>query len=428
MKCEFCKKEFESNDNRKRLKRFCSLKCAKAFSNSSKSIKLEAEKIREENKKLNDSIKRICKYCGKEYYGSWTKSGQSDFCSRECSRGYSTKAKRAEINKKISDKLKGKRYVLVENKKYHTDRKYKTKPLKQSPRIIEKINCPICGKPLTDDQIVGKRKTCSIECGRKLSVQKLLASGHYTRNGGFRKRSVRSVYGYYKGIYCASTYELVYLIYSLDNNIPIERNTEYFEYVIDGVIKKYYPDFKINDKYIEIKNYHREEVDIKAESVLALNKEIEILYYDDLEHMMCYIDEKYGTFHNRKSNNYQTLYDDYKPKFTFICEHCGKEVSTDNKRTKHRFCSKECGAKHGHKNTLEFINKEDIKKELFPVPNHKGFWYAKDTSLYSSNFIRKDGKWLKCKLSFSNSGKPEYRIRGKRFSLEKLNKLCKFQN
>lgn len=427
MICEFCKTEYTVKWG---SGKFCSRKCANAFSASKRDMKrigkLKTEKYLkkiEEEKKIQNSIVRICKKCGKEYTGSWTPKSQSEFCSQYCAKFYAATIKRDEVSRKVSEKLKG-RESIRKGTRLINGKYVKLKLEDLSSTII----CPICGKHLSEFQIRKKRKTCSPDCAKKYTTQKLLASGHYTRNGGFRKRSVRSNYGYYKGIYCASTYELVYLIYSLDHNIPIERNSEYFEYEIDGVTKKYYPDFKINDRYIEIKNYHREEVDIKAESVLASNKELEILYYDDLEHMMCYIDEKYGTFHNRKSNNFQTLYDDHKPKFTFICEHCGKEVSTDNKRSKHRFCSKVCAAKHGHKNTLEFINKEDIQKELFPVPNYEGFWYTKDSSLYSSNFIRNDGKWLKCKLSFSNSGKPEYKIKGKRFSLEKLNKLCKFQN
>lgn len=45
-----------------------------------------------------------CENCSIEHDGSFA-SGR--FCSRKCSRGFSTKAKRQEINKKVSQKTKG---------------------------------------------------------------------------------------------------------------------------------------------------------------------------------------------------------------------------------------------------------------------------------------------------------------------------------
>lgn len=171
------------------------------------------------------------------------------------------------------------------------------------------VPCPICGKMLTEEQVRRKHKTCSKECGYILATQKNIANGLYHRNGGFRPGSVRSRWGYYKDIYCASTYELVYLIYSLEHNIPIERNKDYFNYKINNVSKRYLPDFKINETYIEIKNFPRKEVDIKAEAVVKQGKEIKVLYYKDLEEMMNYIDSKYNTWHTKRDNNYYTLYD-----------------------------------------------------------------------------------------------------------------------
>jgi len=43
-----------------------------------------------------------CENCGVEHDGTY---GSGRFCSTKCSRGFSTKAKRKEINKKISDSL-----------------------------------------------------------------------------------------------------------------------------------------------------------------------------------------------------------------------------------------------------------------------------------------------------------------------------------
>jgi hypothetical protein len=47
---------------------------------------------------------KTCENCNTEHDGSYA-TGR--FCSITCSKGFSTKAKRAEINKKVADKLKG---------------------------------------------------------------------------------------------------------------------------------------------------------------------------------------------------------------------------------------------------------------------------------------------------------------------------------
>jgi len=45
-----------------------------------------------------------CENCGNEHDGFY---GSGRFCSSKCARGFSTKAKRKEINEKVSQKLKG---------------------------------------------------------------------------------------------------------------------------------------------------------------------------------------------------------------------------------------------------------------------------------------------------------------------------------
>lgn len=46
----------------------------------------------------------ICENCEKEHEGSY---GSGRFCCKKCARGYSTKAKRKEINRRVSQSLKG---------------------------------------------------------------------------------------------------------------------------------------------------------------------------------------------------------------------------------------------------------------------------------------------------------------------------------
>jgi len=47
---------------------------------------------------------KSCENCGNEHDGTY---GSGRFCSTKCARGFSTRAKRKEINKKVSNTLKG---------------------------------------------------------------------------------------------------------------------------------------------------------------------------------------------------------------------------------------------------------------------------------------------------------------------------------
>lgn len=47
-----------------------------------------------------------CEYCEQEHDGSY---GSGRFCNKECAHGFSTKAKRKEINKKVSISLSGRK-------------------------------------------------------------------------------------------------------------------------------------------------------------------------------------------------------------------------------------------------------------------------------------------------------------------------------
>ena len=69
------------------------------------------------------------------------------------------------------------------------------------------------------------------------------------KNGGEAKR------GWYKGYWCDSSWELAFVIYCLDHNIEIVRNTKNFPYPWRKGEQYYRPDFIVNGKYVEIKGY-----------------------------------------------------------------------------------------------------------------------------------------------------------------------------
>lgn len=83
---------------------------------------------------------KLCENCGNEHNGS---IGSGRFCSLTCSRSFSTKHKRTEINQKVSDKLKGKGNDCITKK------------------------CLYCGNEFKVSWIKRDQKTCSISCGAK---------------------------------------------------------------------------------------------------------------------------------------------------------------------------------------------------------------------------------------------------------------------
>jgi predicted RNA-binding Zn-ribbon protein involved in translation (DUF1610 family) len=190
---------------------------------------------------------------------------------------------------------------------------------KEFEEVGGKYRCPICGKLCSKRGIVNHYTHTHTEQGiqnklrRAESVRNGMLSGRLKNSFRGKKHSPetkkrisnsmkgntnydisktgRGKKGSYKGFWCSSTYELAYVIYCLDNNIDIKRNLTGFEYEFNGKKHKYYPDFIVNNEYIEIKGFWKPEVDIKASVV---DKPIKILYPKDLQEVFLYIERKYN--------------------------------------------------------------------------------------------------------------------------------------
>ena len=104
---------------------------------------------------------------------------------------------------------------------------------------------------LSSDKVTGKAKTPELEAER---IRKISASAKLN-NGGHRHGSGRGIKGWYKGIFCDSSWELAFVLHCELSNTTIVRNTIKFPYTFDGVVLKYLPDFIVNNEYVEIKGY-----------------------------------------------------------------------------------------------------------------------------------------------------------------------------
>jgi len=134
----------------------------------------------------------------------------------------------------------------------------------------------------------------------------------------------------------------VWVIHCIDNNITFSRFDNLLEH--DGV--KYYPDFLIGNDIIEIKGYEKQDsVDKKTDVAKFHGYNVVILRKDDLQVQFDWVTSHYNT------TKYYTLYDNYKPSYTYNCAHCKTLFTRDKKlKTDIVYCSRKC-AGHGHTGT-----------------------------------------------------------------------------
>lgn len=166
--------------------------------------------------------------------------------------------------------------------------KYCNRQLKNSSGLTQHA---ICCK-LNPDRII-KTNSLKNKPGRiqsKETKEKLSKIAKERNLGGYRKGSGRGKSGWYKNFFCDSSWELAYLIYHLDHNIEIKRNYERFEYIFEGKIKNYIPDFIVNNELIEIKGYNSSEWQVKLTTV----RNIKVLYKNDIKPYLEYVTSKYG--------------------------------------------------------------------------------------------------------------------------------------
>lgn len=159
--------------------------------------------------------------------------------------------------------------------------------------------CCYCGKEYNSHDR-GKSKFCSDDCRKKFNSEKLSISAKKRELGGYNPNSIKKHHhGTYKGIRCDSSWELAYLVYCIEHDINIKRCNETRFYTIDGIKHKYFPDFVVNDKIIEIKGYLGKEAKEKS----IQNPDIIVITRDEMKKFLEYTKNKYGI------NFWNVLYD-----------------------------------------------------------------------------------------------------------------------
>lgn len=215
------------------------------------------------------------------------KASVRNFCSKKCSienlnTQNNIEDRRKTINKKISESLKGKKYVIK-------DKSIKEDRTKNYVSLICqgcKTNfCSINRKKMKycSPECVKKYLYESVEYRTKMSIRLKGKSGGLRNGGGYSK-----VYEY------INTYgEKMYLNKSeikiakvLDNlKVVWNRNNKGFDYIdLVGNNRKYYPDFYLKeyDYYLEYKGFVTEKMKHKMDDAVSKNKiNLLIIYSND---------------------------------------------------------------------------------------------------------------------------------------------------
>ena len=195
---------------------------------------------------------KTCKKCGTNFEPT---KGLISFCSLKC-RNSRTFSEDAKLKKSKANKG---------NVPWNKNNKWNT--------IIS--SCLYCGKDIEHWKSTPKKY--HPECWKIIS-------------GGNRKGSGRSKHGWYKGVWCDSSYELAWVIYQMDHNLSFTRNTHSYEYTFNGKKYHYYPDFIQDGKIIEIKGFVNEQTLIKLKSV----PDLVLLMRNDLKKEFDYVIATYG--------------------------------------------------------------------------------------------------------------------------------------
>lgn len=257
---------------------------------------------------------KICPKCSLEH----NKSGI--FCSRSCANSR-TFSKETNIKRSFSNRESS----LLFWKSSDSDKERERRKANR-----KKYFCEICGI-----LIFNKRKTCSDECKNKLKLQKpnpnpniqslnlngilppvidykipkygipgkgatlekelerirKITEKAKLNGGGYRRGSGRGKKGWYKGIFCDSSWELAFILKCERDNIPVIRNTEKFPYIFEGKQRNYIPDFIVEGEYVEIKGYITAQTEAKFKQFPAM---LRIITGQEMKGIIKEISDLYG--------------------------------------------------------------------------------------------------------------------------------------
>lgn len=258
---------------------------------------------------------RSCPECG-----DTVTNVRNKFCSKSCAASFNTRGRKRDATTKMKiSRALSERWLRASAKK----RADWIGPLKPRPRKY--YGCMVCGKTM-----FGGNKTCSARC-RTLFCREHNSKLEGTGNGRC---------GYYRGIYCGSTYELAFAMWAKDKNLPIARSTRRIKYWLGGIEKTYTPDFEIKRTTFEIKGLERAGTAEKISAAKRVCRHFRIIDRHKIRFYMDYCKEKLGL---NPETDYRLIYGQ-RPAIEIRCDQCDTIFYRDSHRKKgaHTYCSRRC--------------------------------------------------------------------------------------
>ena len=165
---------------------------------------------------------------------------------------------------------------------------------KETDSRLLKLSESISNNLKNNPKVTGKASTPEKEEIRKQKISESMKKNPLS--GGLRKGSGRGKKGWYKGYWCDSSWELAWVIYNLEHNIKFERNHVGYDYEYKDKIRKYHPDFIIDNTYYEIKGRRSFEKmdDENKEKIRQFKNNLVVLYSKDMKPYLEYTIKKYG--------------------------------------------------------------------------------------------------------------------------------------
>ncbi len=239
------------------------------------------------------------------------------FCDTSCS----------QLHSHRTNPQRAKTWVQ-EMKRRRRDGTWKTTARKATSRTT--IHCKVCEQPVVvvPSDIKRGRKYCSQVCARKDGVGVCYSPDRENANGTHKA-------GWYAGIYCNSSWELAWVLYQQAHGIDFARNREAFNYVYEGRVHAFYPDFRLGDgSYVEIKGYAN---DKWQEKKRQFPHALIVLNAAEMRPILDWAIAVHG-------QDFTRLYNGDTPSNAAKCVVCGSPCGPRGKIV----CSNVCRGKHSH--------------------------------------------------------------------------------
>ena len=165
---------------------------------------------------------------------------------------------------------------------------------KSNPSRVTRYKSPDAhapkGTPAWNKGVIGSTTGKGATPEKELERKNKISEKAKLSNGGYRQGSGRGKKGWYKDFFCDSSWELAYVIYCLENNISIVRNTQKYQYMWQDKIRNFIPDFIVDGRLTEVKGYKS----LQWEAKMQATPDIDVLYGNDMKPIIRYVVDKYG--------------------------------------------------------------------------------------------------------------------------------------